>query len=254
MERIWNKMSDIVEKNDVNISKLFDWGRVFEIVDPRDEDNIVLVYMKLLGDADLGRARTYAVRKSAEMRRKLKDLNSDERVAYIRTIDEMTLEELVNMIIVFSGRELSNKVRTTVKIPTPKPPKSNSKLEKSEKFQKEVDEYPQKRAQAIADALSKEVDLLRQNLNKRGKEELYNMYVIALVDEFCEREAMVAFEDMQTYLGCYTDDTYKPDKLFFKEFEEFNNLEPSVKTQFKDAYRSIDIELSELKKLRRATL
>ena len=58
---------------------------------------------------------------------------------------------------------------------------------------------------------------------------------------------------MQVYLGCYTDDTYKADKRSFKDLKQFNNLEPTVKLNFKDAYRSIDIELSELKKLRRAT-
>jgi hypothetical protein len=71
------------------------------------------------------------------------------------------------------------------------------------------------------------------------------------VDEFCEREAITAFENMQVFLGCYTDDTYKV--KFFQDFDEYDNLEPTVKAQFKDAYRSIDIEMSELKKLRRAT-
>ena len=31
-------------------------------------------------------------------------------------------------------------------------PKSNAKLEKMEKFQKEVDEYPEKKSKAISDA------------------------------------------------------------------------------------------------------
>lgn len=252
-------MSDVVEKNDVDISKLFGWGRVFEVVNPTNEsDGVVLVYMKLLGDADLGRARVYAMRKSAELRRKLRDENSDERVAWVRSFDELEHKDLVNLIIVYSSREISNNARSKVNVPTPKPPKSNAKLEKTEKFQKEVDEYPTKKAKAIAEAIDKEVETLRKNLVGKSKEELYKQYIIALIDEFCEREAMVAFEDMQTFLGCYTDDTYKV--RFFTDpetkqpsFDLFDNLEPTIKAQFKDAYRSIDIELSELKKLRRAT-
>jgi hypothetical protein len=58
---------------------------------------------------------------------------------------------------------------------------------------------------------------------------------------------------MQVFFGCYQDDSYKPDKRFFKDFDEFDNLEPTIKGQFKDAFRSIDIDHSELKKLRRAT-
>jgi len=246
-------MSDVVEKNDVDLTKIFSWGRVFEIIDPRDESREALVYMKLLGDADLGRARVYALRKSAELRRKLKDEDSDERVAWIRSIDEVTVDDLMNLIIIFSGRELSQTAKDKVKLPVPKPPKSNAKLEKMEKFQQEVDDYPEKRKKAIAEAIENEILNLKKNLSSKSKEELYREYVRLLVDEFCEREAIVAFEDMQVYLGCYNDDTYKADNRFFADFEEFNNLEPTVKTQFKDAYRSLDIELSELKKLRRAT-
>lgn len=246
-------MSDVVEKNDVDLTKLFGWGRVFEVIDPRDESVQVLVYMKLLGDADLGRARTFALRKSAEMRRKLKDENSDERLAWVRSIDEVEVSDLVNLITIFSSREISNNAKSKVKLPTPKPPKSNAKLAKMEAFQKEVDEYPAKKAKAISEAIQNEVDSLKKTLEGKPKEELYKEYVRLLVDEFCEREAITAFDDMQVYFGCYTDDTYKADKRFFKDFEEFDNLEPTVKQQFKDAYRSLDIEVSELKKLRRAT-
>jgi len=245
-------MSDIVEKNDVDISKLFGWGRVFEIVDPTENtEEIVLVYMKLLGDADLGRARVHALRKSAELRRKLKDENSDERVAWVRSIDEVEVGDLVNLITIFSGREISQNARAKVKLPTPKPPKSNAKLSVMEKFQKEVDEYPEKKTKLIAEAIEKEVNELKKKLEAKSKEELYREYVKQLTDEFCEREAMEAFENMQVFLGCYTDDTYKT--KFFSEFNDFDNLEPTIKQQFKDAYRSIDIEMSELKKLRRAT-
>ena len=247
-------MSDVVEKNDVDITSIFNWGRVFQVVNPSTNEVEADVYMKLLGDADLSRARVYAMRKSAELRRKLKDEDSDERVAWARGFNEVEIQDLVNLIIVFSSREISNAARDKAVVPTPKPPKSNAKLEKMEKFQKEVDEYPHKRAAALADAISAEVDKLRSELSKRTKEDLYKEYIRTMIDEFCEREAMMAFEDMQVYLGCYQDDTYNPEKRFFSSFEQYNNLEPSIKAQFKDAFRSIDIEMSELKKLRRATL
>lgn len=244
-------MSDVVEKNDVDISKIFGWGRVFEVVNPQTDEVDSLVYMRLLGDADLGRARVHAMRKSAELRRKLKDTNSDEYLAWVRDIDDVNEEDLIKLIIIFSGRELSLNAKASVKIPVPKPPKSNAKLEKLEKFQEEVDSYGERKSKAIHDALDKEVAKLKANLESKSKEELYRMYVRLLVEEFCEREAMLAFEDMCTCLSCYTDDTYKI--KFFNDYEEYNNLLPIQKQQFKDAYRSIDMELSELKKLRRAT-
>jgi hypothetical protein len=244
-------MTDIVEKQDVDISRIFNWGRVFQVIDPKDDSVVVDVYMKLLGDADLGKARVYALRKSSELRRKLREENSDERVAYIRTIDELEDENLINFIVIFSGRELANEARRNVKIPDPKPPKSDAPLEKMEKFQKDIDEYPEKRQKAIADAIEKEVAKLKKSLEGKSKEELYKQYVKLLVDEFCEREALEAFENMQVYHGCYTDDSYKT--KFFSSFDEFDNLEPNTKQLFKDAYKQVDIDINELKKLRRAT-
>jgi len=246
-------MSDVIEKQDVDLAKLFNWGRVFEVINPQTDEAEAVVYMKLLGDADLGRARVYALRKSAEMRRKLKDTNSDEYLAWVRSIDEVESEDLINLISVFSLREIAQSARNAVKVPMPKPPKSNAKLEKMEAFQKQVDDYPQKKQKAIQEYIESEVEKLKKTLATKSKEELYRQYVKELTDEFCEREAITAFEDYQTYLGCYTDDSYRSDHRFFNSYEEFDNMEPTVKTQFKDAYRSLDIELSELKKLRRAT-
>ena len=246
-------MSDVVEKQDVDISKLFGWGRVFEVINPTTNEVEVSVYMKLLGDADLGRARVYALRKSSELRRKLKDTNSDEYLAWVRDINEVESADLINLISVFAMRGIAKVVRETTKLPIPKQPKSTAKLEKMEDFQKQIDSYPERRTKAIQDAIEKELDKLRKTLEAKSKEELYRQYVKELVDEFCEREAIDAFEDFQTYLGCYKDDTYKADARFFASFEDFDNLEPTIKAQFKDAYRSLDIELSELKKLRRAT-
>src|SRR5574338_1291244 len=104
-----------VERQDVDLQKLFGWGRVFEVINPQTEEAEAIVYMKLLGDADLGRARVYALRKSAELRRKLKDTNSDEYLAWVRDINEVSEEDLFNLITIFSQREIGNNARTKVK-------------------------------------------------------------------------------------------------------------------------------------------
>lgn len=244
---------DTVEKNDVDISKIFNWGRVYNVVNLKDDSVEADVYMKLLGDADLNRARVYALRKSAELRRELKDLNSDYRIAYIRDIDEVTEEDITNLIIVLSTREISQNASRAVKIIAPKQPKSTANLEKLEKFQKEVDEYPAKRRAAVEKAMTNAMDELRKELEGKSKDEIYKRYVKTMIDELCERQGIDAFTDMQVYLGCFSDDSYKPEARFFKDFEEFDNLEPTVKDGFKVAYNSLDIEVGELKKLRQAT-
>jgi len=238
------------EKNDVDISKLFYWGKVFDLLNSSGESE-ALVYMKLLGDADVNRARVYALRKSAELRKQLSDTDSDIRWAVIRQMDAMEVQDIINYILVFSMREITNGALKSVDIPLPKPPKSNASLAKMEKFQKEVDEYPTKRADAINKVIQKEVMKLTKYLETESKETLYRKYVNTLIDEFCEREAMNSYNDMEIYLGCFKDDEYK--EHFFASFEEYDNLDGNQKAEFKKAYSQLGVGMDDLKKLREAT-
>lgn len=239
-----------VEKNDVDIQRLFTWGKKQEIVNSEGDVEAV-VYMRLLGDEDINKARVFALRKSAELRRKLYNPDSDERIAHIREIYEVEKEDLINFVLVFSMREITDRAWKTVIIPAPKPPKSNSKLEKMEQFQKEVDEYPEKRRKAVQEFITKEADELKKSLQEKDKEELYKLYVKGLIDEFCELEAYKAYREYEVYLGCYKDENYS--ERFFSSFEKYANLEPNMKNRFRAAYETLDISMDELKKLREAT-
>lgn len=238
------------EKNDVDVSKLFNWGKVF-IIESSEGQEEGVVFMKLLGDADVNRARVFALRKSAELRRKLMDLDSDERITLIRDFNDIEPQDIINYILIFSMREISNQAAREVNVPSPKMPKSNAKLEKLEKYQKEVDEYPEKRKEAINKYIKNEVDKIKEYLATESKETLYKKYVTLLVDEFCEREALRAYSDMEVYLGCFKDDDYKV--KFFDSFEQYDNLDSRLKSQFREAYDKIGVGMDELKKLREAT-
>ena len=239
------------EKNDVDINALFNWGRKLELENFAGEVEAT-VYMRLLGDADVNRTRVYALRKSAELRKELSDKNSDLRWATIKDIDAISEEDLSNMIVIFSMREIQNSAIKNVDIPYPKTPKANAKLAVMEKFQKEVDDYPSKRRDAVEKYIKKEVDKLKDFLKKEPKEKLYDRYVNTLIDEFCEREALRAYADMELYLGCYKDEAYT--EKFFPSFEYFDNLPEEQKVIFKSAYSKLTLDITDLKKLREATL
>jgi len=238
------------ERNDVDISRLFVWGKTFELLDSKGVVQ-ALVYMKLLGDADVNRARVYALRKSAELRKELSNVDSDLRWATIQQMDVMTEEDLANYIIVFSMRDITNTALKEVDVPFPKAPKSNSSLAKMEKFQAEVDAYSQKKADAVNAFIKKEVDKLKKFLLTESKEVLYKRYVNTLIDEFCEREALRAYTDMELYLGCFRDENYK--EKSFSSFEDFDNLGEETKNEFKKAYGTLGVGMDDLKKLREAT-
>jgi hypothetical protein len=240
-----------VEKNDVEISKLFTWGRIFEVVNSENEVE-ARIYMRLLGDADANRARVHALRKSAELRRKLLDESSDERMSFIKPFDSMEVEDLQNYVVVFSMREITNDAYKNISVPKPKPPKSNASLAKMEKFQREVDDYPTQFKNAVEKQMQKEVAKLKKSLETDSKEVLYKKYMNTLIDELCEQEAINAYRNMELYLGCYKDSEYT--EKFFPSFEVYDNLDTQVKLDFRAAYERLDIKTDELKKLREATL
>ena len=239
-----------IEKNDVDITKLFVWGTEYEILDGKEEV-LARVYMRILGDADVNRCRVHALRKSFELRNKLRDPNSTERLIYVREVDELSEEELTNYIVAYSMRELSNNTRKEVKIKRPMPPKADASLEKMEKFQNEIDNYDKKLKQAVAKHMQDGVIALKKSLESSTKAQLYKRYETELIKEFCEQEALNAYREMELYLGCYKDPEYK--EKFFESFEQYENLDSTVKAEFRAAYDRLDISMDELKKLREAT-
>ena len=240
-----------VEVNDVDISRLFNWGRVFEVVNPVTKEVEALVYMRLLGDADVNRARVYALRKVGELNRKLSDPESDESYALIKSKDEVDKEDLINYIIAYSMRGIINRAYKEVTVKKPVEPKSNASVSKMAKYQAEVDAYPEKYGEAISKFLKKETEKLKADLGNSNKDELYKEYKKTLVEEFGEMEAMRAYNDMEIYLGCYKDDSYTT--KFFDNFEQYDNLDSAVKQEFRAAYNSLQMGMEELKKLREAT-
>lgn len=240
----------IVEKNDVDINKLFTWGRVFEVAGDSGEAE-ALVYMRLLGDADVNRARVYALRESANLRKRMNDPESDEHMIYVKEIDEFEKEDIINYIVMFSMRAITNLAIKEVKIPNPKQPKADAGLEEMEEFQKSIDEFPDKLHKATEEYMVKEVSKLRKSLEPKDKEELYKEYKRALIDEFCEQKAYQAYKDMEIYLGCYKDDSYK--EKFFESLEQYLNLDINIKASFRTAYDKLEMSMNDLKKLRQAT-
>jgi hypothetical protein len=238
----------VVEHNDIDISPLFSWSKEFEVT---ANETVTPVYMRLLGDADMNRARVAALRKSAELRKKLKDLNSDERLAFIKDIDDIELESLIAVVTVFSMRDLSTKAQAKLKIKAPKVPRSDAKTSVHEKYQAELDSYPERRQAELRELLNKEVELMKESLTKLGKEEVYKKYIASMIDEMCEQELLREFKSQCCYFGCYK--TKELTERLFSSYDEFANLQSNLKEQFLEEYSSMELQGEDLKKLQRVT-
>ena len=129
-----------VERNDVDISQLFMWGKEFEI--EGNAGKKAKVFIRLIGDADLNRARVHALRSSADLRNKLKTKGSDERLAFLPEVGSVERDVLIESISIMNIRDFSQEAVKEVDIPYPIEPDSDAKLEKMEKYQAQVDAYP----------------------------------------------------------------------------------------------------------------
>lgn len=231
------------DKNDVNISKLFTWCKDFDL---DTTEGTIKIYMRLVGDADLNLARVYSLRHSAELRKKLKDLDSDERVAYIADKEILSKEELVNYALLEMTRQFTLEATKEVTLPFPKEPDSDAPLEKLEKYQKELDTYKDRLSVEIEKKVRIRVERERKHLDKLSFDELYNNYATSVINSLCEMEMYTRFKEFNVYSACYKDPDFK-EKLF-NSVEEFGNLPKDIKEQFIQRYEGLEIDIDELKK------
>lgn len=235
-------MKDI-EKNDVDISKLFKWGMRMDLVTPQGN---VVVWVKILGDADINRARIYALRKSAEMREKMLDLDSDERVAFIPVLDTTSKDKVVELMLTLQVREISEVATKDLKIKYPKDLESTASLEEQEKYQAIVDNFPNYVTELTKKAVEKEVAKERKRLSKVSVEKLEELYTNTLIEHACETEMYSAFQDKTTYFACFKDDAYV--LPLFADFEDYLNLPTEVKNTLSEFYGTLSIDMDALKK------
>jgi hypothetical protein len=237
-------MNDI-DKNDVNIDNLFGWKGEFILRDLNKE--IGTVYMRLIGDADINRARVYALRESAKLRRLLHDKNSDEYLALVSPAEFFTQEQLLDTIIGLYIRNFAQDASSEIILDLPPEPGSDASLEDQEEYQKEVDAYPNKRTDVIRKFVEDRLKEKKDKLDNKTQEELFNNeYLPMALDTLCETRMMEAFRDMCVFLGTFKDKEYK--NKFFTNFDEFSNIKTTIKNQLKEYYMSLELGIDELKK------
>jgi len=234
-----------IDRGDVDISKLFNWGKKFRIDIP-GRNKTMNVFVRLVGDADYNRATVYARRRSAELRKILKDENSDERIGFIPDITAFSKEVLVGTLLLFYTKEATLIAIREVKLDLPIEPKADSSLEELEKYQLELDEYPSKREQAIKDFVNKKIDEKKLELDGKDNEPLYKEYIRMAINQICEAEMFTRMREMCVYLGTYKDEDYT--ERMFKSFDEFDNLPENIKNQFITFYSAMEIDGDDLKK------
>ena len=234
------------ERSDIDISKLFKWGKKVSIYDASNTE-MLTCYIKLVGDSEMNRARVYALRKSAELRKKLRTPGSDEKVAYIVEKEFVTKEELVQYVLLLKNKDIVERAYSEVKVPFPKEPSSEAGLEAQEKYQLSVDDFSNNIKKAVEKFVLNEIEKEGAELNKKDVDTLYKTYESLVIDDFCQLEMLNAFKNYCVSVSAFKDDKYT--ERLFTGVEEFSELPTEIKNQFEEEYSSLEIDINTLKKL-----
>lgn len=233
------------ERNDIDISKLFVWGKDISLVDNYGQE-LKSLYMRIISDEDLNRARVFALRKSSELRKKLKTPDSDERVAFILEMDDFLVSDLIETILVVEIPDMAARVFSTINFPFPKEPKSDAPLDIVERYQEEIDTWEDRRSIAIREELNKLTEQKRKEYQQYPVEKLYKIYESTVINDLCQKEMVSQFKNFTLVKACFEDAEFS--KPTFETVDDVTKLPRELKEQLIDNYNKLDISTEELKK------
>lgn len=240
-----------IEKNDVDISQLFLWRGKVPIVDQQQKE-VATVYMRVVGDKDLSKARIHSLRQSAELRAVLNDTKSDEYHAFISGIKFTSRDSVIAGVKLLLLADLGSDARRNVIVKFPPEPDSDSSLEEHENYQKEVDLFPEEFGDRVDAELEKLLKVEEKRLKKLSDDDLFEEYKKLTINYICQEEMTRTFVDKSVFYATYKDENYK--KRYFKTFTKYEDLATEVKNQLRDGYRNLELGMIELKKLPEAVL
>lgn len=225
-------------------SPVFHWYGCQEITDNKGET--FKVWIRLVGESDLGQARVYALRKVYELKLKLRDEDSDEYKALIVSIMDLDRDQLVTSLLYFKFQEIVREASKTVKIKYPKEPNSNADIERQSEYQNDLDTWQSKLEEAVQDYVTPRYERIKSDYSSKSYEQIYDEYIKYLRTQICDHEFQKRFTDKCVYLGTFKDEELKIS--FFNSLEDFENLPTEVKDQFISFYKDLDLSSEELKK------
>jgi hypothetical protein len=234
-----------IDKNDVDIKPLFRWGREVSINDA--SGNPVKLYMRIVGDAELNRAKVYGLRKSKELRKSLRDPDSPDRMAFVPDWEEFDMESIATLYVSLVAREIVTAVTKNLDMRLPLEPKGKDvTLEQEEEYQAKVDAWTEDRRKLIEVGVAKEMEKRKAKLLGMTKKQLIDLVEKTLINELCEEAMYKAFQDWIVSKSIFVDSDYK--ELLFDYVEEYEDLMASTKEQLASQYEELSLGMVTLKK------
>ncbi len=233
-----------IEKNDVDISKLFSYTS--ETLLPLPNGDTITIYQKLNGDAQTNRARVHALRESSKLRDNLNDINWKDRGAYIPSIRKFKKDEIVDLILSLQLRDISATAIGSTNIPEKPELDGDATLEEHEERQEYIDGYEKKFSKEVGKKVETELKKRGMRLNKIKKDLLIKSYESVVINQHATETYTVAYISMNTYFGTFTDEACTQGVT--KTYKDFLDIPTVIRDVLLEGYSALEINSVELKK------
>lgn len=236
---------------DFILEGLLKWSHEFIPKDSYEEDithngKPVVLYQRIIGDADLDTARQTAWRASALKRRQLKDETSLDRIMIIPDYTLLDKKTLIALITLNELPELRQKASRDLVFGFPEPLNEDSTLEDQEEYQETIDTFFDRRQEKLTDEVNSLIEVRKKELKQMTKDKLTVLHENTAIDYACREVFLLTFNEMVAYLGTYSDSKHK--KRAFPTFYSFRNMVTEIKQQLIEKYAELEITGDKLKK------
>lgn len=235
----------------MDLDSLFKWKKELIIKDSKGEPvrlgkKPLKLYQRIVGDADLVKARSKALLASRRLRGNLKDETSEEYAALIPDYEGQANETLSNMIVFAEGIDLRRRaVEQAEKPREPKKPKEDASLEDMENYEAATSEYQEQYDKAINKQMDKLIKERLTELSKLTREEIVNIFLVSIIESICRTEMLRVFNCWCTYLGTYADKEMTV--RAFSSYEDFDNAATELRNQMLSGYLELEMTGETLK-------
>lgn len=202
----------------------------------------ITFYQRIVPSTVQEDGRRYALLKSRELRKKLKDKESEEYKAYLADFLSEDPDTIKTLIVNAALTEAAKSyVRDNPKMPVPEPGPS---LEEQEEYENALEERDKVYRENLTKYLEEFRDTYEKTIEKWGHERMLSELTRIQIDRLCEEAFIREFENYIVASSLFEDEAMK-NRVF--SVEDFNLLPDDARQFFIDSYNSINVTDEEIK-------
>jgi len=235
----------------IDLETLFRWKGELHVKGKNDEPILVdgkplVLYQRVVGDADIAVARTNALKASRKLRAELRDKKSDSYFALVPDYTSMDESVIQNAVLLAESMDFRRGAREGIQNPkVPKEPKSDASIEDQEKYMTALEDYNKEIEKRTSTLFNDIIDKRRKELTKLSRDQLEDLFVTSITDSLCRAEMLRIFNFWCAYLGTFSDE--KMAKRAFRNYANFDNSSTELKNMIASNYMALEIGGEDLK-------